>query len=34
MKFLIRRKPVYGKTSDKYNDNVICYAASGVVLCR
>lgn len=34
MEFLIYRKPLYCKTSDKYNDNVICYAASGVVLCH
>ena len=34
MEFLIYRKPLYCKTSDKYNDNVICYAVSEVVLCH
>lgn len=34
MKNVDKQVTVYQKTSDKHNDNVICYVESGVVLCR
>lgn len=34
MVIIIYRKSVYHKTNDKYNDNVICYDAGEVILCR
>lgn len=28
------RKTVYQKSSDKHNENVICYVGAEVILCR
>lgn len=28
------RKVVYQKSSDKHNENVICYVGAEVILCR